>query len=763
MSAKRIKQEPNTKKRVPQEPVAVALKEAKQEKVDIDEMELMTAGLEDDEEGGCYFVDQKGNYYFQASEDAELRAVENGPSDYEPLTGGEQEKTEEEVSYVLIMNDGENKSTIVVNDTDEAGLDPDGKDNEIYDFDDPDYIVPDQEPAAKNKPARAKRGQASTGSMYMCNYCNYTSGKLFLLSRHLKTHSDDRPHKCVVCERGFKTLASLQNHVNTHTGTKPHRCKHCDNCFTTSGELIRHIRYRHTHERPHKCTECDYASVELSKLKRHIRTHTGEKPFQCPHCTYASPDKFKLTRHMRIHTGEKPYSCDVCFARFTQSNSLKAHKMIHQVGNKPVFQCKLCPTTCGRKTDLRIHVQNLHTADKPIKCKRCDNTFPDRYSYKIHAKTHEGEKCYRCDYCPYASISMRHLESHLLLHTDQKPYKCDQCAQTFRQKQLLKRHINYYHNPDYVAPTPKAKTHSCPSCTRSFRHKGNLIRHMALHDPESTMSKELEALREGRQKKVQITFEDELTYKGEEEEYEGEEDEDEEEEGEDEEEEEEEEEDEGQAEDENEEEEDETGMPMETSDMVTVEDEDGQYVVLEVIQLQDKDSKAADSKAPKKRASKRKATATATATPTATAQPSSSSKTATTTGTTVATPTTSRVTRSVKKEPIELVSPQDHHTLDMDGISLVMVEEDGEDGAQQIVIERESGGQSGDEFILSTEDSIDLQHTEMLMSSLQSAKRSRFDVTISQDELEKNMSNCFGFDDDDDEVLDTKATITLLN
>uniref|UniRef100_A0A182Y125 C2H2-type domain-containing protein n=1 Tax=Anopheles stephensi TaxID=30069 RepID=A0A182Y125_ANOST len=550
MSAKRIKQEPNTKKRVPQEPVAVPLKEAKQEKVDIDEMELMTAGLEDDEEGGCYFVDQKGNYYFQASEDAELRAVENGPSDYEPLTGGEQEKTEEEVSYVLIMNDGENKSTIVVNDTDEAGLDPDGKDNEIYDFDDPDYIVPDQEPAAKNKPARAKRGQASTGSMYMCNYCNYTSGKLFLLSRHLKTHSDDRPHKCVVCERGFKTLASLQNHVNTHTGTKPHRC------------------------------------------------------------------------------------------------------------------------------------------------------------------------------------------------------------------------------------------------TRSFRHKGNLIRHMALHDPESTMSKELEALREGRQKKVQITFEDELTYKGEEEEYEGEEDEDEEEEGEDEEEEEEEEEDEGQAEDE-EEEEDETGMPMETSDMVTVEDEDGQYVVLEVIQLQDKDSKAADSKAPKKRASKRKATATATATPTTTAQPSSSSKTATTTGTTVATPTTSRVTRSVKKEPIELVSSQDHHTLDMDGISLVMVEEDGEDGAQQIVIERESGGQSGDEFILSTEgkralgrniplpgerrtivyhsvlfsstDSIDLQHTEMLMSSLQSAKRSRFDVTISQDELEKNMSNCFGFDDDDDEVLDTKATITLLN
>lgn len=118
--------------------------------------------------------------------------------------------------------------------------------------------------------------------------------------------------------------------------------------------------------------------------------------------------------------GEKPYLCDICQARFTQSNSLKAHKLIHSVGEKPVFQCELCPTTCGRKTDLRIHVQKLHTSDVPIKCKRCGQDFSDRYSYKIHAKTHEGEKCYKCELCSYASISARHLESHMLIHTDEK-------------------------------------------------------------------------------------------------------------------------------------------------------------------------------------------------------------------------------------------------------------------------------------------------------------------------------------------------------
>ena len=140
------------------------------------------------------------------------------------------------------------------------------------------------------------------------------------------------------------------------------------------------------------------------------------------------------------------------------------------------FQCELCPVTCCRKYDLLKHMRKQHMSEKPLPCNKCGKSFPDRYNLKVHKKTHEGEKCFKCELCPYSSIYHRHLDLHMLIHTDQKPFQCDQCDQSFRRKQVLKRHQNLHHNPAYVPPPPKKKTEECPDCGRGFRHKGNLKR-----------------------------------------------------------------------------------------------------------------------------------------------------------------------------------------------------------------------------------------------------------------------------------------------
>lgn len=97
---------------------------------------------------------------------------------------------------------------------------------------------------------------------------------------------------------------------------------------------------------------------------------------------------------------------------------------------------------------------------------------------------------------------------------------CTFCDQSFRQKQLLKRHENIYHNPDYVATTPKEKCHKCPTCKKTFRHKGNLMRHMASHDPNIKQ----ENLKNGTVSQIRFKREnedeDEEFYEGEEDEEE---------------------------------------------------------------------------------------------------------------------------------------------------------------------------------------------------------------------------------------------------
>lgn len=233
-------------------------------------------------------MDQSGQYYYQASSDdapvmtqVQIQEVEEeGQGDgetqeeqYHEVEELENVETEEDgqvgsnASVVLNAGDAYQTVTIVPSDTNPGEVSyvlivqqPDGEEKErvegegvegeegeqdltVYDFEDNEdpegaqtefEADDDKTKIVKYLP---KKSQTVTQA-HMCNYCNYTSPKRYLLSRHMKSHSEERPHKCSVCERGFKTLASLQNHVNTHTGTKPHHCKFCDSAFTTSGNSL---------------------------------------------------------------------------------------------------------------------------------------------------------------------------------------------------------------------------------------------------------------------------------------------------------------------------------------------------------------------------------------------------------------------------------------------------------------------------------------------------------------------------------------------
>ncbi|KAJ1465577.1 hypothetical protein T484DRAFT_1757306 [Baffinella frigidus] len=137
------------------------------------------------------------------------------------------------------------------------------------------------------------------------------------LEQHMRTHSDDRPHKCTVCPMAFKSDGELTQHKRTHSDARPHKCTVClmgfkraevrdDHYAAICSPIDDPVRTEW------KCTLCNKGFPTRSHCKAH-RLHTcvpEDDPERRAHldrinkakrALYASDEMVSIIKKLRSH------------------------------------------------------------------------------------------------------------------------------------------------------------------------------------------------------------------------------------------------------------------------------------------------------------------------------------------------------------------------------------------------------------------------------------------------------------------------------
>ncbi|XP_068230367.1 zinc finger and BTB domain-containing protein 7A-like isoform X9 [Palaemon carinicauda] len=83
-------------------------------------------------------------------------------------------------------------------------------------------------------------GTTATGRVYWCCLCNYSTVKKCHITKHVRTHTGEKPFSCCHCSYRSSTRGALTDHMRQHTGEKPYACNLCSFRTAHRKSLIMH-------------------------------------------------------------------------------------------------------------------------------------------------------------------------------------------------------------------------------------------------------------------------------------------------------------------------------------------------------------------------------------------------------------------------------------------------------------------------------------------------------------------------------------------
>ena len=80
------------------------------------------------------------------------------------------------------------------------------------------------------------------GNVFRCNLCDKIFSYKSLLSRHMRSHTGEKPFQCEICSRAFKQQVHLDQHIRSH-GVAAFRCEFCGAEFETRRQFNSHSEF----------------------------------------------------------------------------------------------------------------------------------------------------------------------------------------------------------------------------------------------------------------------------------------------------------------------------------------------------------------------------------------------------------------------------------------------------------------------------------------------------------------------------------------
>uniref|UniRef100_A0A8C7FT22 C2H2-type domain-containing protein n=1 Tax=Oncorhynchus kisutch TaxID=8019 RepID=A0A8C7FT22_ONCKI len=364
---------------------------------------------------------------------------------------------------------------------------------------------------ARGRPKGRPKGTGKT-----CEYCGRHFDFVSVYTVHLRTHTGERPYKCIDCDQDFAQLSNLKSHVKKHNKRcRPLKCPYCKMKFSNSKELLAHCKRKRGKGGILKCHICGKMFPFWSGLQVHIRMHTGEKPYICKVCGKAFSNRSSIRIHEVTHWSIKPYNCTRCGKSFTQLSSAKKHpcKGLRESNDREVRGEKMTSKSEFRiwkprapnqqrsqqpsvkKTFPSLSKLRLHTCDcapdKAYRCPLCRKEFRMKISITSHMQTHSlSSHPFRCQECHKSFSDIFSLRDHQGSHASLKPYACPECGMVFRHRSVMEDHRRK-HTEDTQGP------HLCNICGKHFKYSSLLQQHQYLHTGQKPFRSEHERMENG--------------------------------------------------------------------------------------------------------------------------------------------------------------------------------------------------------------------------------------------------------------------------